>query len=141
MVIGRTVRPIASIKFGDYEDDLYVYLVNDGVGPLLIDEFICKNRERKGKNIIDFMPKDITWRTFIENLNGWTVPPNGRHYLIRLSRNPEDENFDDIRHSVRKALSELSVQVIYHDLYDKKFESQVRDLAWFGRTIKAAEKS
>ena len=87
------------------------------------------------------MPKDITWRTFIENLNGWTVPPNGRHYLIRLSRNPEDENFDDIRHSVRKALSELSVQVIYHDLYDKKFESQVRDLAWFGRTIKAAEKS
>ncbi len=99
------------------------------------ERLIYEDDKRKENNLINFMPKGITWRTFVSNIDGWSVPPNEKHYLIRLSGDPNDPDFVATRDAVRRELSKLSVHVIYHDLYGTRFKSPVRDMGWFGRNL------
>ena len=35
-------KPIIDILLGDYENDIYVKIMNNGVGPAIIDKLICE---------------------------------------------------------------------------------------------------
>lgn len=80
-----SVKPIASIIIGDYEDDIYIKLRNDGNGPLTITKSIFSTNENTANSLIELFFLDITWTTFIEELNGRSISPNNE--LVLLQKN------------------------------------------------------
>src|SRR5579862_5663252 len=72
----KTVLPIGHIVVGDYEDDIFVRLRNDGVGPLILENvtvFQNGNRKNAKTALIDFMPElpgGYAWTTFVRGVNG-----------------------------------------------------------------------
>lgn len=124
----NSVKPISSIKFNDYEDELAVKLENVGTGPLTIKRLVFKNESRESSTLISMMPPiDQMWTTFTESVDGWTIPVGGQ--LIFLKLYPESEETKSL---IRKELSKITVYLDYMDIYNTKFQDK-RSLDFFGR--------
>lgn len=124
----NSVRPISSIKFGDYEDEITVKIENVGTGPLTIKKLICKNDYQESPTLIDLMPQiGQPWSTFTESVNGWTIPVGGKLILIRLY--PQN---DKTKTLIRTELSKITIYLEYTDIYNTKFRDK-RALDFFGR--------
>jgi hypothetical protein len=130
----NSVRPISAIKINDYEDKIAVRIDNVGTGPLIIKKALFINNTQKSSSLISMMP-DIkqNWITFTEEIDGWTIPVNGKLTLIEIiPRN------DETRNIIRKKLSEIEVKIEYCDIYNTKFNDE-RELAFFGRHFSRSE--
>jgi len=132
-----SVTPIAIISVGDYLDELAVYLQNKGTGPLIIQQlsFLGENGRRE-KSIIDFFGEDfrrIIWSTFVEDIDGWAILPGETKTLVKLEGNPSNKNFKLNRQKVRKVLSEIQVELVYHDIYGNVMPKKIRKLDYFAR--------
>jgi len=136
----KTVLPIGHITVGDYEDDIFVRLRNDGVGPLIVDELSVFKTDDKANSknaIIDFMPDlpgDLLWTTFVRDIKGRALLPQGHISLIEFKRQPPNKDFESMKEIVRRELSTLCVAVMCRNIYDDKMPLIVRRLDWFGRT-------
>jgi hypothetical protein len=131
-----SLRPMASIVLGDYENKLEVKLKNVGIGPLLINNLIVSGAETEMNTVISGMPRlpiGITWSTFTENVNGWCLAKDADICLIRLEGDPDDDAFAFARDEIRKSLSKLTVRVEYKDIYDRIMPPVRRTLEFFGR--------
>src|SRR6266403_1785851 len=51
----KSLTPIASICYWDFENLLLIKLKNSGVGPLIIERVTVSRREEQKSNIIDWM--------------------------------------------------------------------------------------
>lgn len=132
-----SVKPIAIISVGDYEDELAVYLQNKGTGPLIIKDlsFITYDG-RKEKALIDFFGLDfgdVVWNTFVGNIDGWAILPGETKTLIKLEGTPLDKNFSHIRERVRKVLAPIQVELLYQDIYGNDMPKKTRKLDFFAR--------
>lgn len=126
----NSVRPIASINVGDYENRLFVQIKNVGTGPMTICSLRCKDPYQETDALIHLMPEiDQNWETFEYSLDDWTIPVGGSVTLIEIV--PQN---DAVRTAIRKKLSTVSVSVSYCDIYHTKF-SKTRELSFFGRTL------
>lgn len=124
----NSVRPISAIKLSDYENQIAVKLENVGTGPLTIRKLIFKNYSQESSTLISMMPDiDQLWNTFIESVDGWTIPVGGQ--LIFLELCPQN---DEIKTLVRNELSKITVFLEYTDIYGTKFQDK-RSLDFFGR--------
>jgi hypothetical protein len=137
----KTLLPIGSLSLGDYENELFVRLRNDGAGPMIVDDVsvhrIGKD-EKVGSALIDFMPAGLSWNTFVKDIRGRAFAPGKHIDLVAIDGDDQDSQFANARRQVREALSTLSVGVYYQSVYgDKKVVK--RSLDWFGRHLKAAE--
>jgi hypothetical protein len=136
----KTVLPIGHITVGDYEDDIFVRLRNDGVGPLIVDELSVFKTDDKANSknaIIDFMPDlpgDLLWTTFVRDIKGRALLPQGHISLIEFKCQPPNKDFESMKEIVRRELSTLCVAVMCRNIYDDKMPLIVRRLDWFGRT-------
>lgn len=134
----KSLTPIASLPVGDYENLIQVKIKNTGVGPLIVKSFKVSSKKATNNNIITFMPETpngIHWETFYNDLDGLCITPKEAATIIKLSGDPEDQNFSKYRDEVRKALSELSIEVEYKDIYNRKMPKKSRSLAWYGRHV------
>jgi hypothetical protein len=122
----KSVLPIGHITVGDYEDDIFVRLCNDRVGPLIIEEIIVciDDNEASSKNsIIEFMPdlpSGYIWTTFVRETKGRALSAQDRLTLIELKGEPSNPDFTAAREIVRRRLSRLSVTVIYLNAYNDR---------------------
>lgn len=124
----NSVRPISSIQVSDYEDLLSVYILNVGTGPLTINKLRVYNNNDEFDALIDLMPNvEQDWRTFVENVDGWTIPVGGKIVLVEI-----EPNNDSVRKSLRHILSQTTVTLEYMDVYKTKFKDE-RMLDFFGR--------
>ena len=124
----NSVRPISAIKLNDYEDQISVRIDNVGTGPLLIQKLRFRIGETEHKTLISLMPEvGQNWVTFTEEVDGWTIPVNGRITLIKI--HPEKEI---VKTLVRKKLSQITVSLDYTDIYSTRFHDE-RSLSFFGR--------
>jgi hypothetical protein len=155
----KSLRPLAFIVAGDYENRIYVGIKNSGLGPLLIKN--CKVSDDKGnvlRNIIDFMPElpeNYYWTNFFGNPIGYVIKEGTEVPLIEIeARNlslaktdfagEEDvlseeffiTAFASIRDKIRLSLSNLAVEIEYEDIYENKMPIFRRKLDWFARNIK-----
>jgi hypothetical protein len=134
-----SIKPIAIISVGDYENQLAVYLQNKGTGPLIIENLsIALDNDRKEKAIIDFFDsnfKNVVWSTYVANIDGWAILPGESRTLIKLDGNPTDENFICIRDNIRKVLASLQVELQYKDIYENRMPKKIRKLDFFARNI------
>ncbi len=136
----KTVKPISNLMFSDYENHIAVNIKNAGVGPLIIKSFTVKNKLGQAKkNIIDWMPdhpNNLPWSSFFVNLTGVVIPAGDSLNIISLKTDQSiTQTFAEFRNKVRKALSELEIELSYMDVYERKLPTNKKDLKWFGRNI------
>lgn len=124
----NSVRPISFIQVKDYENLLSVEVKNVGTGPLTIKKLMAKNDTRQSPELIKLMPRiNQSWSTFVENVDGRTIPAGEKIVLVELV--PVNENNKKI---IRQALAKITISIDYTDIYNTKF-SDKRKLEFFGR--------
>jgi hypothetical protein len=135
----KSVMPIADIGVGDYESRLSVRLHNRGIGPMLIDRFLvseCGSIEEPKSSVIDCMPdlpSGILWRNFVKKIEGSALSPDKEMTLLLLEGDADHSQFVKARDTVRRALSNLRIEVTYRNIYDEQMPPAVKVLDWFGR--------
>jgi len=148
----KSVKPIGYISVGDYENNIYVGIDNNGIGPLLIKEFEVTNSDRSlssKKNLFEIIPESIknsvTWRDFIgQKVADRTIKPGDRLYFLQLVFDKIEmhhENNKKIKKELREFLQNLTVKVTYTDIYEKKKYIEIRELDWFRRNDYSHNKS
>ena len=137
--IDSTVRPLAHIALGDYEKHLFVKVVNNGAGPMIVKS-ITINDSPKPINIalLEALPKDIHWRHFTADCAGRSVPAGGQLVLIDLHPSAYTgvnaaAEFAAARELVRCALGNITVRVKCTDMYHNNQPAAERKLDWFHR--------
>lgn len=135
----KSLTPILYISARDYENLLEVSLMNDGIGPLLVEKIVTSSDGEEKENIIEWMPKGIVWSTFTKFISGRCIPAGKSVILVRIEGDPHDAEFQRKRDSVRRALSGLQVNVKYRDIYGRKMPNAARSFDWFARNLPDAE--
>ena len=133
-----SVRPIPSIVVGDYENRLFVKIVNNGVGPLLITKLRTPGSPDPDKALIFHMPAllpKVLWTNFVEDTTGRSIPPGSELVILDFDSGSSGSlgQYSISRDKVRAALGELSVEVQYTDVYNSHLPTISRDLKWFHR--------
>ena len=129
----NSVRPISHIRIGDYENLLFVEIHNVGTGPLSIKHFKAKNHIEEKNNLYSLMPYiPQPWNNFTEDIEGRTIPVNGKITLVELEPNSEE-----IKFMIRNSLSKIKIELEYTDVYGKTFRDE-RKLTFFARTIQSS---
>jgi hypothetical protein len=132
----KSVQPIGHISVGDYENDIFVKIRNDGIGPMIISRVSVKHSKGAAKNaLIHFMPDDISWNTFVDDVTGRAISPAGHITLLQLQEGLNDAAFIVSKRKVRQALSELVIECEYTNIYGEKMPLATRKLSWFGRLL------
>jgi len=127
----NSVKPILQLDIGDYEDDIYVRVHNNGVGPGIITNVEIKKQNDNAirKDIISYFENlDWEWDVFSTGLEGLAISPNRYTYFIEM-KNPSEEQ----KEKLRKVLKELIIKIDYTDIYNKPMEPISAQLSWFGR--------
>lgn len=114
----NSVRPIAFINLGDYENLIFVELKNAGTGPLIVEEMRCYSNNEESPILLNLLPTPKQmWDTFIdENISDYVIPVNGLLTLIKISPHSAIT-----RNNLRHALSEITIELKYKDIYNKQF--------------------
>ena len=135
----KSVKPLGHITVVDHEDEIYVSIINKGIGPLIIESCKAKVRETFYDNLIDGIPAEIkkafTWGEGISNLKGRALMQGERLYLLSLpfdEINKEISDLESLKKTLRDFLQHVTVILEYIDVYDVKY-TQERLLDWFGR--------
>lgn len=109
----NSVKSISAIQTLDYENNISVKIANVRTGPLTIKKLITKNDLGQASNLISIMPEiDHHWCTFIEPVDGWTIPVNEKITLLEID--PEN---DAIKTLIRKTLAKTNIFIEYTDIY------------------------
>ena len=135
-----SVRPLAEITVGDYEQSLRVKLRNHGIGPMIATAMIVSDGETTKDTIVDWMPKlpgGRKWTNFA-GASDRTLSPGGEIVLLELTEKDGEEGFAACRELVRKALARLTVTVEYTNIYNTVMPPRQKKLEWFGR-LKASQ--
>ena len=128
-----SVRPIAEIRFSAV-DGLSVDLVNVGVGPLICKQLLTNNNVGETKpHIADFIPDAIPFAAEVFT-NRWdfTVLAGEKVNLILISPTRESNSQQSIK-TIREAISTLSINVTYQDIYGETMPKYSKSLEWFGK--------
>lgn len=133
-----SVRPIAFLSLGDYEDSVYVKLQNNGTGPLIIKRLVVVGAQDPNAPLIDAMPQLLpkaTWSGFVGSIEDRSITPGGELKLIDLSSTSPNGHFLLSRDQVREALGKLELVVEFTDIYGSKLPRYSRSLKWFHRLL------
>lgn len=133
-----SVRPLAGITFGDYEDELHVNLRNNGTGPMIILAVSVTDGMKEHGSLIEWMPTlpaHCPWSDFSQNLCRSSISPGSDIVLLQLAEHDGDLDFPECRDRVRQVLASLEIKIEYTDIYDTALAPYTRDLSWFGRNL------
>ena len=132
------VRPAAYLDTGDYENDIFVRVRNFGLGPMVINGLRCffhDNPATTTPRLEELMPPlgGYSWETFTTEDPPILVPVEGEVYLVRLTGDDDQEGFPEIRETVRRALSQVVVEVDYADIFKEPIGMERLALTVFAR--------
>lgn len=128
-----SLRPVAYISKGDYENNIFVRLNNYGSGPMFIDSFTIQNKIGEFKLLVDSfgdIAGKITWDHFMGSLDGRVLAPGKEFTLIECSF---DQNNIDVRDEIRSYLASTILKLDYKCTYEVKQKTLLEELTWFGR--------
>ena len=136
----KSVRPIGVIITDDYEDDIYVRIDNNGIGPMIVKEIKVFSALQESSSIIDLVPESlnekVVWADFLGAVQNRAIMPGNDLYLIRLTFDEADtaaSTQHETRKEVRDFLQHLTVELSYTDVYEKTMFKTTRKLDWFAR--------
>ncbi|WP_321448408.1 hypothetical protein [uncultured Cohaesibacter sp.] len=134
-----SVRPIAQISFGDYENELSVAISNMGMGPLIIDKVVF-DKEGEGSfvdqplvSLMPDLPAGLTWRDFSTVSAGTVISAQSEKFLVVLDLDDKDNDHVEAADQVRRELGKITISCHYSDLYKRRQPVTNRKLDWFVR--------
>lgn len=133
-----SVRPLPYITVGDYENQLFVKIRNNGTGPLIIRKLSVLGVEEPSSTLVSNMPmldSGVVWTNFTAASEGRSIPVGGEMVLLELTGSIDDSNFISSRQKVRTALGSLALNLEYTDIYGNELPASSRDLSWFHRSL------
>ena len=129
-----SVRPIGVIYLGDYENRLSIKLKNAGMGTLIPQLIETSDNEGNKKDFpIDWMPPGIIWADFRKSLPA--IKEGDSIVLLEYRLDPQNINSVKERENIRSILKNLTIKILYTDIYDNKQPIVCRSLDWFGRNL------
>jgi hypothetical protein len=135
-----SVRPLAYVMFGDYENHLFVKLRNHGTGPMIVKSIRIVGAEEPLQPLVNAMPdlpSKVSWTNFVEECDGRSIPVGGELALLDLSSESSSSQpqFIAFRDKVRLALGRLAVHAEYTDIYGTNLPVSSRELKFFHRML------
>ena len=135
-----SVRPLAYVVVGDYENHQFVKIRNNGTGPLIIRKIDIIGAQNPSMPLINAMPElhsGVSWENFVEDCIGRSIPVGGELELISLNAecSTSESNYVLSRSNVRQALGKLEIHVEYTDIYESRLPVARRNLNFFHRTL------
>lgn len=138
----NNVRPTIDIVVGDYEYNIYIKLVNNGIGPAKITGLNCIYHgnipitNKQSESIMTILKEPGTTSSIINHYNnyvldivGRTIPPGGSIVIVQKKNGTTTENI-----GLRLMLRDIEIIVKYEDIYCQSFSSN-RYLDFFGRNV------
>ncbi|WP_338875019.1 hypothetical protein WBJ53_05320 [Spirosoma sp. SC4-14] len=128
----KSLKPLGQIDFRDRQDQLYIRVSNNGVGPMILDRLWFIKDGKRYATIEECLHLD---RRSYSRLDGHesvrkVILPNSSLTIFEASLAPQ-ENETALNH-VRDQLSPITLKVEFHDIYDNKMSIE-RDFQWFNR--------
>ncbi len=138
-----SVKPIMNVGHFDYENSINVTLRNVGMGPAYIKRITITNNINEEKNtLLDWMPDlqpGITYSFYASVYKDFWFRPQVESSLLKLDAKKTTDSdgltqaFKKSREDVRKTLKDLTVKVIYTDMYESEDFTYSFNLDYFGR--------
>jgi hypothetical protein len=128
----KSLKPLGQIDFRDRQDQLYVRVSNNGVGPLIVDR-LCFIKDGKFYTTIEECLQ-LDRRSY-SRLDGHesvrkVILPNSSLTIFEASLTPQES--ETALNPVRDQLGPITLKVEFHDIYDNKMTIE-RDFQWFSR--------
>jgi hypothetical protein len=131
-----SVRPIGIIARSDFENRLAIRVKNAGIGPMIVKSIETSNNQGTKKEYpLDWMPSDILWAGFRRGFKNPAIMAGDSTVLLEYKLDPQDKDSARQRDEIRSVLKNLTIRIIYTDVYGKEQPELVRSLDWFGRNI------
>lgn len=131
-----SLSPLPFTAVADYEDRIWVKVVNNGTGPLIVLSTEVYGAGKSTASLIEQMPplpSDLYWTSFTSGMKGRSIPQNGELYFIDLKIDPSNPKYIKFRDACRNKLAALTVKVEFTDVYGNRFDPAIRKLDWFAR--------
>jgi hypothetical protein len=128
----KSLKPLGQIDFRDRQDQLYVRVSNNGVGPMIVDR-LCFIKDGKFYATIDEC-LELKRRSY-SRLDGHesvrkVILPNSS--LTIFETRFEEQEGEAAIDQARKQLAPISLKVEFRDIYDNKMSIE-RGFQWFAR--------
>jgi hypothetical protein len=84
-----SVRPLAYVTLGNYENHLYVKVRNNGTGPMIVKSVNCIGADDPTVSLLRCMPPmppQLCWTDYVEAVKDRSTPPGGEIMLLELSQ-------------------------------------------------------
>ena len=122
----KSVMPILNILAEVTDSRMYIILVNNGVGPAIINELVWKNRISSNSSLYDminstFATSGFIFTTCAIGINKRALSPQ-RNIILFDYMEREDRNFIREKEKMLEFISNLNLFVSYTDIYNSKFE-------------------
>jgi hypothetical protein len=151
-----SVTPLLNIAYGNYDTDLFVSLVNNGTGPMVIKSIMVIGAANPSEPLINAMPDLspdpddlVTLRYVASDLTGRSIRAGGGEIVLLRLRYKREEalkkppetakaarlRFDCSRDTFRTALGTLALRVEYTNIYEGRFPPVERSLDYFVRNL------
>jgi hypothetical protein len=143
-----SVRPIGIISAVDFDNNIYVGIKNNGIGPLIISDFKVSKSGFETTHLMTILPENIqkiNWTDYVSDdiiMIGSVIKPGEELYLIQLTFDisfPTQNANEEIKIELWNSLKDLTIEMTYTDIYEKQKFSTKRKLNWFGRHFEKGE--
>ncbi|WP_338875007.1 hypothetical protein WBJ53_05260 [Spirosoma sp. SC4-14] len=128
----KSVKPMGQIYFWDRDKTIAVRILNNGLGPLIIDQIMFCKSDNIYSSIVDCV--DLPARSFMHDSSDDPVErvilPNS--YLTVFETKFDDYEGETELNHTRNQLRPITLKVEGRDIYDNKIMLE-RDFKWFAR--------
>ncbi|MEO6686044.1 MAG: hypothetical protein ABIN24_08765 [Dyadobacter sp.] len=131
----RSLRPLGQIVLSDRGAKIFVHIINNGVGPMIIDKVMFTKDRISSNNIEDLLnlaPKSYMHDVVSAETVQKVILPGG--FLEIFGTTFDGHTSEKAKGNVITQLAPLDLKVNYRDIYDNKFTVS-RNLHWFSRHI------
>ena len=128
----KSLKPLGQIDLLDRKNQIFVYVGNNGMGPMVIDRitYIKDGQAHTSiKDCVNLNPRSYMHIAISEAGQKVILPDSHLEVFETIFENGEGEAEMD---KVRMQLSPITLKVDCRDIYNNKFTFE-RNLAWFSR--------
>ena len=134
----KSVTPIIHIGQWDYENRLFVTLKNVGVGIAVVKKMTIYNKKGESKTCIyDWLPNKLAggmnYKEYWTPYSEFVVQPCQVNKLIEIPSDTSKHDQIEVREKLRRILGQLTVEVIYQDIYETVMPTKRLELFHFLR--------
>jgi len=134
----KSVKPILHIGQWDYENRLLVTLKNVGSGMATVKKLTVYNTKGEGKTCIyDWLPNKLpdgmNYKEYWTPFSEFVVQSSEIIKLIEIPIDTIKKGQIETREKLRRILGQLTVEVIYEDIYENKMPIKKLHLSYFLR--------